>query len=101
VRKSVSIVVRHRCAQAIAIHRQARLLRDVGERSVPVVPIEGGGVGTAAGKAGQARAVDEEEVQLAVAVIVQKGAAGAQGLRQKEAARSDRWYAGSGPPPPL
>ena len=82
VGKSVVVVVADRHAHAVHFDVESGARGHVGERAVAVVVIKAQR-GAALFVAGPVRAVDQQNVLPAVAIVVQKGAAGAESFRQK------------------
>ena len=83
---AVVIVIADRHAEAVDFDVEAAAARHVGERAVAVVAVERGG-GVAAVR-DEVLAVDEEDVEPAVAVDVEEGAARAHGLGEPLLARA-------------
>ena len=77
---TIVVVIADGHPQSVTGHRQTGLLGDVGELPVALIPIEfAGGFGGSVG-ARQRRAVQEQDVDFAIAVIVECGHAGADRL---------------------
>ena len=79
--KAVVVVVADRHAHAVHFHRQAGARGDIGERAVAVVAVEPHG-GALAAVIGPVHAVDQQNIEPAIAIVVEERAAGAHGLRQ-------------------
>ena len=99
IRTPVVVVVGRRDAEPVHLDSEARRRRDVGERAVVVVAVQGVARRCAL-VAGPARRVDEEEILESVAVGVEERDARAHCLRQvllaERAARVPEADAGSG-----
>ena len=83
----VVVVVRDGDAHAVHFEIEARAFRNVRECAVAIVAIEAQG-GTAALVAGPVGAVDQQDVEPAIAIVVEKGAAGAECFGQVFGAES-------------
>ena len=81
VGKAVVVVVADGHAHAVHFHRQAGALGDVGEGAVAVVAVEPHG-GALAAMAGPVHAVDQQNIQPAIGIVIEEGAARAHGFRQ-------------------
>src|ERR1035437_8768628 len=81
VREAIVVVVADGHTHAVHFHRQAGALGDVGEGAVTVVAVEPHG-GALAAPTGPVHAVDQQNVEPAIGIVIEEGAAGAHGLGQ-------------------
>src|SRR5208337_4264516 len=82
IRPAVAVVVAYRDAHAESPARHARLLRDIGERAIAVVVVEGVAKGRMRVVKVTLPAVDEIKVQPSVVIVVNEPPPAAEGLRQ-------------------
>ena len=81
VGKAVVVVVADGHSHAVHFDRQPGALGDVGEGAVAVVAVEPHG-GAPASMAGPVHAVDQQDIEPAIGIVVEEGAAGAHGFGQ-------------------
>ena len=81
---AVVVVVAHRAADAVERHGQPGGAGNVGEMAPAIAAVERLGKRALAVEAGQRAAVDQEQVEVPVAVIVKEGTAGAKRLGEVE-----------------
>ena len=79
--EAVVVVIGHRHAHAVHLHRQAGALGHVGEGAVAIVAVELEGAALAL-VAGPVHAVHQQDVEPAIAIVIEKRAAGPHGLGQ-------------------
>src|SRR5258708_8453467 len=80
--KSVVVIIADRHTHAIDIQAQAGSRGNVGKCCVAIVVVEPKSIAAGGFMSGPAFAVDEQDVSIAVVVVVNKGAARTQGFRQ-------------------
>ena len=79
VGEAVVVIVADGDAHAVHFHREAGHFGDVGESAVAIVPVQPHG-GALAAVAGPVHAIDQQDVEPAVAIVIEEGAPGAHGF---------------------